>query len=181
MFQAFFLLAIHRTEQYVPARRIIYCLAFMGALICAGSPDVASAGRLPVGDGETIKFLAKLPASPGALAYTASGMENLGYKFSEFNIGFPVWTWGGQYVAYNGDRYVSLGRDAKTIAEQLGMGREQLWVPLTYKVPFGWWLIGGFLLFSGARFVTQRRALRTVTKRRSASGLPGGDPAGNKS
>ena len=117
-------------------------------------PSAAHARGAGFGTGETIDFLTRLPKeSPvhDEFVDPARGsLGSVGYKYTQFSLAIPMWTWGGEYVVYSGDRYVTIGTDAGAVAQTLGVSEGELAVPFLYKYPFGLVALAVVVLFFSA-------------------------------
>jgi hypothetical protein len=116
----------------------------LAILLVALAPTRATA-QCVSGSGESLEELAPLPQDsplrkdPDFERTFPSGFDHVGYKYSYGHVFFiPVWTSGGQYVLYSGDRYVKIGTDAGPVSKATGISEDKLAKPFFYRVPPGW-------------------------------------------
>ena len=73
----------------------------------------------------------------------------MGYKYYRFHVYWcDLWTGSGEYCIYDADGHEPLGSDPAEAARKLGIPESSLHRPIFYLFPFGWVLIGGFVLVS---------------------------------
>jgi hypothetical protein len=104
--------------------------------------------------GETITHLADLPQNAPLrkqLNVAANFQPSkLGYKHWRLRIFWcPIWTADGEFVAYTTERapYLPLSTNPEETARVAGMNVDDVSVPLMYRFPLGWWIIGGLVIF----------------------------------
>lgn len=122
-------------------------------------PAHAQAGWTLIGSGETIAEMSEI-TDPAP--YAEAGLQNatLGYKYSYFAIAFvPLFTGDGGYVVFDPetDRHIEI--DAATVLELTGESADDIGAPLTYHVPWGWFLLGPLLAMFTWDFVQRWRSV----------------------
>jgi hypothetical protein len=119
-----------------------------GLFVLTFAPATARAGIPIIYDSEeTLSFVTNLPENHPFLA-THPGSA-VGYKYYRFHVYWcDLWTSSGEYCVYSGDEFEPLGNDPAEAARKLGMPEASLHRPIFYLFPFGWVLIGGFVLVS---------------------------------
>jgi hypothetical protein len=122
------------------------------------TPRSAEAG-IPViyGSGDRIDKVADLP--PGHPALAEMGHDTaVGYMYWHLHVYWcPIWTSSGEFVVYQGDRYVPLGNDLDEIAGVTGLPKAKLGRPFLSLVPLGWLIAGGFVLVGTVSGMVQSR------------------------
>jgi len=69
------------------------------------------------------------------------GANKVGYKSGYFGVFWiDLWTWGGEYCLYEGDRYrtISPSEAARLVRKK----ESELGIPFLYQVPLGWLIFG---------------------------------------
>jgi hypothetical protein len=95
--------------------------------------------------GDKIERLVELPPNHHLVVAFGPG-ASIGYMHWVFEIGgFTFWTWGGEYVIYQGDRIVLLGHDAEMVQILTEVPAQRLRRPWYANVPTGWLLIAGLI------------------------------------
>jgi len=128
-----------------------------------GYLGIGQAQAIPIvyGKGDALTHLDTLSGNLPALQGIppADRPTKIGFMYWHFHIFWAtLWTSDGEFVAYNGDEkrwsYIKLGKDPKEAAGMLGLDPAKFSVPLFYRFPLGWWIIGGFIVFCAvsARF-----------------------------
>ena len=98
---------------------------------CLFTPAEVSAGKVVVTWGDTISHVGDVSASTGQ----SQGINKVGYKYSYFGVFWlNLWTWGGSYCVYEGDRYGEI--QPAEAATLLGVSADKL-SPLWYRYPAG--------------------------------------------
>jgi hypothetical protein len=80
----------------------------------------------------------------------------VGYKYSYWGVFWvDLWTWGGDYCVYEGERYRPIQRGEA--ARLLGKPESELGTPFLYKVPLGWLILGPLILIGVISSVLEKR------------------------
>lgn len=114
----------------------------LGALLLCASPAHAGRGFVLFTRGEDISKVADIPPQLLEPVRQSTGTANpaIGYKYGMFGVFFlNIWTWGGEYVVFDGDSYGDLG--AEGAAQMLGVSVADLPKPFTYSFPPGLFII----------------------------------------
>ena len=157
-----------------------WLLAAVGLLLTAAAPT-ARAQVIPVrlpphGWADRIVPLGDLPPDARAQLKKATGQDlALGFLYRHafvFGEAFDLWTWNGQYVLYQGDRYFPLtDEDLQDLLEPDAYAA--LGKPLAYRIPVGFVvvvaLVGAVLV--SAYTSAQARARRLFRDARMADAL----------
>lgn len=109
-------------------------LALVAALFSTSPTPVAGVAFVTLGD--TISWIADLPAPPGTATLAPSARGKLGYRFNFLNfLGLDLWTYGGGYCVYDdAGRYRIVSR---VEAENLLRPAALPGPPLEYRYPMG--------------------------------------------
>ncbi len=126
--------------------------AALGVLLLYTSPAHAK-GFVLFTRGEDISKVADIPQQllEQVKQNTGTASPAIGYKYGMFGVFFlNIWTWGGEYVIFDGDSYGDLG--AEGAAQMLGVSAADLPKPFTFHFPPGLLvivvLVLGFLGFT---------------------------------
>jgi len=126
---------------------------FVTLLAVVAFPERASVIPIIYGSGDTISYIADLPAnSPARMPGTfmvGGNPSRLGYKHYRFHIFWiPLWTSTseGEFVAYNeiglwSTPYIPLGTDPGEVSTKTGIPRSQLEIPWSARNSWGFYLL----------------------------------------
>ena len=111
-------------------RHLLSRCVSLAALAFFFNPGPACAkGIILITRGETINEVGKI-TNPGQLQL--GGTVSVGYKYSYFGVFWlDLWTWGGEYCVYDGDRYAPI--QPAQAAELLGKPERSLGAPFLYR------------------------------------------------
>ncbi len=146
------------------ARSWRYALACVTACFLLALSE-ARAGVVLITRGETICHLGDAcpPAPPPAVppappdrrdreANTPAPNRGVGYKYGYWGIFWiDLWTWGGEYCVYEGDRYRPISRGEA--ARLMGKPETELGTPLLYRVPLGWFIFAPLIVLLSSLIV----------------------------
>ena len=121
------------------------------------APAGARRGWAIVGSSENISEISDIE-NPGSLGTLGFADPAIGFKYSDFSVFFvPLFTGGGSYVVFDrsADTYVPL--DDAEVLTLSGRSVDELGTPFFYKVPFGWLILGPFLLLHAYEFAKRWR------------------------
>jgi hypothetical protein len=105
------------------------------------SPSEASAGVVLITWGDTVSHLGNV--SPQIQETLPA--RKVGFKSSSWGLFWiDLWTWGGEYCVYDGQRYWRIPR--AEAARLLGKPESELGMPLLYRVPLGWLILGPLMV-----------------------------------
>jgi hypothetical protein len=154
----------------------------LSALLVLSGPALAAPPSIAFGSGDTIGYVADLPANSPLRRETETARRAMfadddntpavGYKYyGAYLFGMPMWTSTaeGEFVAYKPryylwmPEYIPLGTDLKEVSSRTGVPVSQLEIPWSARHPWGLYLLLGIiLLFS----VAQVNAWRSDAARR---------------
>jgi hypothetical protein len=122
------------------------------------SPSEASAGGFVlVTWGETIDNIGDVSWEHRQ----GPGPKKVGYESSYFGLFWiDLWTWGGEYCVYEGDRYSII--EASTAARLIGRPERDLSPPFLYRWPLGWFFLGAFILIGIIAAVFDKRNTNAI-------------------
>ena len=131
----------------------------------------AAQGRMPVmfGYGDEISRLGAIADREmgDALRATMGRGVAVGYKYRQIIIGAPLWTWGGEYCVYAGQKYRVV---PEALAAKLaGVPAGTLRTPFFYRFPFGLVLLGIFVIVAPPAAVVSSRYLARRQRRAQAA------------
>jgi hypothetical protein len=98
------------------------------------------------GSGEKITHLCDLlPEAKQEVRQELRQDVAVGYKYHFFQLYYcDVWTWGGEYVLFNGNKYWKVPEEA--FVELAGMSTSDLGKPFLYRFPPGLLILGGIIV-----------------------------------
>ena len=131
------------------------------SFVTDSAPAQARRGLVVFGGGETISHRADFEAPADHWVWQETDFEEpaIGYMYEYFAVFFifDLATFEGQYVLYEGDRFIPLS-EADLV--ELGTSADDLGKPFLYYLPSGW--LAALLLVGGWLFLKMRE-LKTRT------------------
>ena len=123
------------------------------------SPAPVKAVAILITHGDSIAHIGDLPPQ----IRQNGGPSKVGYKYSYWGVFWiNLWTWGGEYCVYDGDRYAPI--QSAQAAELLGKPERSLGVPFLYRVPLGWLIFGPLILLGILAAVYEGRKTNELQK-----------------